>query len=379
MLKGLINAPINLFHDKIPKGRIFNRLTRNINYINTYAISSTIGDLIRISGSIFICYHYYKLSIFLIPLVGILSYFFKKYYNQASKYTNMMNNRSSPKTLIILNEIIPGITTIRAFKKEKEYTKKFNTLLDEQYILDRFSRGIYYWMDICTDFLKFIFIAIIVIYAMFNEKYFTSQSISLMFDNIKEAQVSFVNLLWIFTYLQETMLNYSRCIEYINLESEKNLDVTLPKDLEIWPDLGKIEFLNFSVRYRPDTEIVFKNLNFTISGNEKIGVVGRSGSGKSTLSLCLFRILEPFEGKILIDGQDITLVGLRALRMKMTIIPQEPTLFKGTLRYNIDPLNTKTDKEIEDIMKEIGFWYITETNEKGINMLVRIIIKLDIK
>ena len=153
------------------------------------------------------------------------------------------------------------------------------------------------------------------------------------------------------------------------IESEKP-SVVKPKDEELekknWPEQGRIRFENYSVRYRPTTEIVLKNLNFEINGNEKIGVVGRTGSGKSTICLCLFRILEPLNGTIYIDDEDITKIGLDILRKNLTIIPQDPCLMEGSLKYNIDPFDKAEDEEIVTILKKIGFEY-TETDQQILN------------
>ena len=126
--------------------------------------------------------------------------------------------------------------------------------------------------------------------------------------------------------------------------------------------MEKIEFKNFSVKYRPDTKIVLKNLTFTINSGEKIGVVGRTGSGKSTLCLCLFRILEPTFGKIFIDDVDITKIGLSLLREIITVIPQDPTLIEGTLRENLDPMGIFTDDDMTFNMNLIGLAYLLENN-----------------
>ena len=121
------------------------------------------------------------------------------------------------------------------------------------------------------------------------------------------------------------------------------------------------------MKYRPNTEIVLKNLNFVIQGQEKVGIVGRTGSGKSTITLCLFRILEATEGKILIDGVDISTLGLEILRHNLTIIPQDPALMEGSLRYNIDPLEKSEDNEIIKVMQKIGFDYIIKRDKEGLN------------
>ena len=108
----------------------------------------------------------------------------------------------------------------------------------------------------------------------------------------------------------------------------------------------KTPFLLFQVRYRPNTPLILKGINISISGGEKIGVVGRTGSGKSTLVQALFRLVEPAEGKIIVDGIDICTLGLHDLRSRFGIIPQEPVLFEGTIRSNIDPIGQYSDAEI---------------------------------
>jgi ABC-type multidrug transport system fused ATPase/permease subunit len=202
-----------------------------------------------------------------------------------------------------------------------------------------------------------------------NEDEVTSQSVGITFTYSVVLQE---NLGWGFSIaadLENIMISLERCLQYTRIESEAP-NVIRPKDEELvekkWPNEGKIKFENYSVKYRPNTEIVLKNLNFEINGNEKIGIVGRTGSGKSTICLCLFRILEPLEGTIYIDGEDITKIGLEILRKNLTIIPQDPCLMEGSLRYNIDPFDSKNDEEIISILKKIGFEY-TETDDQILN------------
>ena len=142
-----------------------------------------------------------------------------------------------------------------------------------------------------------------------------------------------------------------------NYEQEPHKDAS-------WPQKGAIEIENVEARYREKTELVLKGLNLKIEGGSKIGVVGRTGAGKSTLSLILLRILELESGKIKVDGVDISKVSIRQLRDKITIIPQEPTLFKGTLRYNLDPLDQSTDEEVLEVLKKSGLVDIINKKKK---------------
>ena len=125
-------------------------------------------------------------------------------------------------------------------------------------------------------------------------------------------------------------------------------------DGEDWPSKGAIDFKKCNLRYRKDTELVLKDLTFDVQPGQKIGVVGRTGAGKSTMSVALSRLVELESGQILIDGEDIAKVGLNTLRSRITFISQDPCLFTGSLRYNVDPFNQFSDAKIENIAREAG-------------------------
>ena len=161
----------------------------------------------------------------------------------------------------------------------------------------------------------------------------------------------------------------SRCEKYTKIPQEKYMmnnksDIV---DNNIFNE-GKIKFENFNVKYRPNEPLVLKNINIEIHPGEKIGIVGRTGGGKTTLSLCLFRILEADSGKILIDNIDINQLDLITLRKNISIIPQEPTLIEGSLRYNIDPYNNYQDSEINTLINELSL----ENFMKGKNLEYKI-------
>lgn len=123
---------------------------------------------------------------------------------------------------------------------------------------------------------------------------------------------------------------------------------------ESWPSMGEIIFENVDFAYRPGLPIVLKNLNLNIKSGEKIGICGRTGAGKSTIMSALYRLNELTAGKILIDNVDISQLGLFDLRRKLAIIPQDPVLFRGTIRKNLDPFNERTDDELWDALVRGG-------------------------
>lgn len=129
---------------------------------------------------------------------------------------------------------------------------------------------------------------------------------------------------------------------------------------EQWPQQGKIEFKDVELRYRPNTDIVLRKLNFEVSPGHKVGIVGRTGAGKSTISMALTRIVELEGGKIEIDGVDTSKLNIPDLRSQITMIPQDPIMFLGTLRYNLDPFDEHTDERIMELVKKAGLEYLLE-------------------
>jgi ABC-type multidrug transport system fused ATPase/permease subunit len=152
---------------------------------------------------------------------------------------------------------------------------------------------------------------------------------------------------------EQNMNAVERVLEYVDVEQEAQAHIPETKPPRDWPSQGVVEFINYSTRYRADLDPVLRNLTFKIDAGQKVGIVGRTGAGKSSLALAIFRGLEADAGKILIDKTDIGLIGLQDLREAITIVPQDPTLFTGTLRSNLDPFELFTDEEIFTALRRV--------------------------
>jgi ATP-binding cassette subfamily C (CFTR/MRP) protein 1 len=224
------------------------------------------------------------------------------------------------------------------------------------------------------DLVSYLFIAFVVVFSILYKDFLDTQSIGIMIVQSNVIQISLLSFLFNLSSIENNMVSMERCLRYTDIPEEQPNQLANDKELESWPFAGKIRFENYSVKYRPDTEIILKNINFEILPKEKVGVVGRTGSGKSTLCLGLFRLIEPFIGTIYIDDIDITAIGLHKLRSSLTIIPQDPSLVEGSLRYNIDPVDKYTEEEILNVMKMIGFAYIVERSNEGLNQMVTIYV-----
>ena len=383
MLTRLIRAPINLYHDTVPKGQIFNRLSNDLFKIDIgesfmfYNVTSYSANLL---GQVVVCAIYQPYCLILVPFIIILGLFTMRYYLNCSREISRLESISRSPMLNSVNETVYGALTIRAFQLSNYFTDDFRGKADNFLKTRIFLVGIMNWYTLMLDFLSYTFIVFLLLFSIFARFDFEPATIGILLTYCVQIQDELVRYLTCRSNLENDMVGLERCIAYTKIISERPEKVKKDDELGEWPPEGGIRFENYSVQYRPETEIVLKNLNFEIEPKEKIGIVGRTGSGKSTIALCLFRILEAKEGKIIIDNTDISEIGLNKLRSNITIIPQDPTLMEGSLKFNIDPLGLHSDQEIESVMREIGFWYICERNleenknkpdnEKGLNMII---------
>jgi len=422
MINTLIKAPINLFHDSTPKGRIFNRLSKDLENVDysMYNVGGILVSLFTCIGAIIICALFEVYSLGFIPILLILGYIVYKYYIKTSRDLQRLEGVSRSPILNIISEIIPGAMTVRVFKTENSYKKHFYSKVDDNMKVNYFMNGCACWFGLYADFITFLFLIGLIIFIVVFRNNFSPQSIGLLITYSFRIQTEIFNLLMRFAIFENNMVSMERCLSFTNLIQEKpsecqkdflledNIDIslknnninsliTLSEEIKInikiqnenivdylsennkiiWPSKGLIEFKNYSVKYRDDTPIVLDNLNFIINSNEKIGIIGRTGSGKSTICNSLFRIIEPFKGTIFIDGIDITNIGLKKLRKNITIIPQDPCILKGTLKYNIDPMNYSKDEDIAKVLKMVGFnideeykGIYKEIGDKGDNLSV---------
>ena len=235
----------------------------------------------------------------------------------------------------------------------------FYEKINDCYKVNLASRGAYNWYHQQFDLIGLLYSIYLVVMTSFFQNNYTVQSVGIMFTYSLMLEQGLASSFSMFSDLETSMISMERCYKYTQLKPEKNF--TLPEDNYLkeknWPNEGKIKFSDLSIKYRPNTEVVLKHINFEILPGEKVGICGRTGSGKSTICLSIFRLIEPYTGTIYIDDVDIQKVGLNLLRSNLTYIPQEPTIMEGTLKFNIDPFNIYKNEKIVEVLKFIGFEY----------------------
>jgi ABC-type multidrug transport system fused ATPase/permease subunit len=325
MLTNLVHAPINLFHDTTKKGVIINRISKDLAAIDSYTMyifGSTIVYFFSFLGAIVVCSLMNIWCLVFLPIILIFGLSINRFYMNCSRDLSRLDGIARSPLINLLSATLPGVSTIRAFKYEKIYENKFFDIVDEFSKVRFFANAASAWFGMTIDFLSVTFLFFLMTYLVLFRDQFTSQSAGLILTYYVVMQENVFRFLNFSTYFENAMVSMERCMRFFTIPQEKPRELPEDKNLANWPYEGKIIFKDYSVKYRPDNEIVLKNLNLEIKGGEKIGVVGRTGSGKSTLCLCLFRILEPTTGTIIVDDVDLQNVGLKLLRSRITIIPQ---------------------------------------------------------
>ena len=358
LLTRLLQAPINLFHDVVPRGQVLNRLSKDLdNSIRFFwTFNSTFRLFFQLLSCVFVSILFNWWSIFFFPIMVIIDYNIFNFYIKGGRDLNHLEGGTRSPIISGFSETLNGITSIRGFGFQDNFRKKYHSRLNDFYRVLIYQNGCTSWFALNIDLVSFCLLFIVLTFAIIFKNYVSPDAIGLLLTYTLKLIDFTYSFFEQYTLFERLLASIERCDSFTHIVQEAPSFQKGDENLRKigFPQYGKLSFVSYSARYRPDTELALKNLNLEIKPHEKIGVVGRTGSGKSTLCLCVFRILEASTGKILIDDIDISKIGLKLLREIITVIPQDPTLIEGTLKDNLDPIHRFTEEEIEQQMKEIG-------------------------
>lgn len=260
---------------------------------------------------------------------------------------------------------------IRGFGKEEEFIKMNLDRVNTNLKMDFHSNAANDWLGCRLELLGSIVLCVAaVMLVVLPISFITPASASLSLSYGLSLNSSLAASVFFSCTIENKMVSVERIRQYIRLQSEAALTIEGSVPYEDWPQKGNIRIQNLKARYQPTMPLVLNGISLDIVGGQKIGVVGRTGSGKSTLIQVLFRIIEPAGGCILFDDVDISSVGLHDLRSRLGIIPQDPVLFEGTVRTNMDPLNTHTDAEILEGLQKCQLADVVESRSGKLEAIV---------
>ncbi|KRF85621.1 multidrug resistance-associated protein 1 isoform X6 [Drosophila virilis] len=348
LLSSVLHWPMELF-ETTPQGRILNRFSKDIHVVDAtlpmllrvvlfcaIAVLATIV-VISISTPIFLA---------VIVPIGFIYYFAQRFYVATSRQLMRLESVSRSPIYSHFGETVTGVSTIRAYTVQDRFIEESDNKVDKNQVCKYPSLIANRWLAVRLEMVGNLIILFASLFAVLGGQ----TNPGLVGLSVSYALQVTQTLNWLVRMssdIETNIVSVERIKEYGETKQEAawelEEDKKKPKN---WPEDGRVEFKDFQVRYREGLELVLRGVSFNISGGQKVGIVGRTGAGKSSLTLALFRIIESAGGKILIDGIDIATMGLHMLRSRLTIIPQDPVLFSGSLRSNLDPFEVKTDDEI---------------------------------
>nr|XP_014970252.1 ATP-binding cassette sub-family C member 8 isoform X5 [Macaca mulatta] len=337
LLNRIILAPMRFF-ETTPLGSILNRFSSDCNTIDQH-IPSTLECLSRstllcVSALAVISYVTPVFLVALLPL-AIVCYFIQKYFRVASRDLQQLDDTTQLPLLSHFAETVEGLTTIRAFRYEARFQQKLLEYTDSNNIASLFLTAANRWLEVRMEYIGACVVLIAAVTSISNSLH-RELSAGLVGLGLTYALMVSNYLNWMVRNLADMELQLGavkRIHGLLKTEAESYEGLLAPSLIpKNWPDQGKIQIQNLSVRYDSSLKPVLKHVNALISPGQKIGICGRTGSGKSSFSLAFFRMVDTFEGRIIIDGIDIAKLPLHTLRSRLSIILQDPVLFSGTIR-----------------------------------------------
>jgi len=378
----VMRAPTSFF-DTTPVGRIVSRFAKDLNTID--------GELPNFFDfflfcTLFVCFTMITIiavtPLFALVAVPAMTLYIMtlNYFRRVSREAKRLESIARSPVYSHYSETLGGINTIRAYRASDRFLKENALKVDNSirgfYVNKVADRWLSVRLELLGSFIGFGSAMMAVATAVLdhgekpsNPEYVGLAGLALSFA----IQVTGL-LNWTvrsFANVESGMNATERVLHYIDeIPQEAAHESANPPDAS-WPQEGKITLENVEMRYRKDTPLVLKGLNLTINAGEKVGIVGRTGSGKSSLLLTLLRLVEPQDtSKIIIDGVDVTKIGISELRRKLGIIPQNPTLFSGTIRGNLDPFNEHSDAEIKEALSKCEMLDAVNAMEGGLDAAV---------
>ncbi|XP_040992853.1 putative ABC transporter C family member 15 [Juglans microcarpa x Juglans regia] len=373
MLNSVLRAPMAFF-DSTPFGRILNRASTDQSVLDL-ELAGRVGwcafSIIQLLGTIAVMSQVaWEVFVIFIPVTAICIWYQQYYIPTARELARLAGIQRAP-ILHHFAESLAGAATIRAFDQENRFIGGNLGLVDNHSRPWFHNVSAMEWLSFRLNLLSnFVFAFSLVLLVTLPEGIINPSIAGLAVTYGINLNVLQASVIWNICNAENKMISVERILQYSNITSEAPLVIEESRPPNNWPEVGTICFKNLQIRYAEHLPSVLKNINCTFPGRKKVGVVGRTGSGKSTLIQAIFRIVEPREGSIIIDNVDICKIGLHDLRSSLSIIPQDPAMFEGTVRANLDPLKQYSDYETWEALNKCQLGHLVRAKEEKLDSTV---------
>ncbi|PWA81661.1 ATP-binding cassette subfamily C member 8 [Artemisia annua] len=373
LITSLFRAPMS-FYDSTPMGRIISRVSSDLSVIDldlamkfTVGVGTTMNTYFSFGILAFLTW---PVLFIIIPTVYV-TILLQKFYYASAKELMRLDGTSKSFVASHLAQSIAGAVTIRAFGEEDRFFIEHLNIIDGNASPYFHSFSANEWLIqrleiLCAVVVSSSALAITLLPFQASDSGLIGMSLSygLSLNIFLVISVQFQ------CQLSNLIVSVERVEQYMHIQSEAPEIIESNRPSTNWPSVGRVVIENLKIRYQPNSPLVLQGISCVFEGGHKIGIVGRTGSGKTTLISALFRLVEPTEGRIIIDDLDITSIGLHDLRSSFGIIPQEPTLFSGSVRYNLDPLSEHSDHELWKVLEKCQLREAIQDKKEGLDSLV---------
>ncbi|KAF9120571.1 hypothetical protein BGW39_011263 [Mortierella sp. 14UC] len=372
-LQNIFRAPSSFF-DTTPLGRIINRFSKDVD-----ATDNLLSEAYRMfTGTAAIVLSTFILisvifPYFLIPLVPMLIFYYYAavYYRSSSREIKRIDSILRSSLYAHFSETLSGLATIRAYREQERFIGRNAYFIDLENRPYFMSYSIQRWLGVRIETIANTLVFCTSLLGVCGRFDIEAATIGLVLSYSMSVTGTFNWCVRQFAEVENNMNAVERLYHYseeLTIEADAIIPDNRPSDS--WPSAGAISIRNLEMRYRPELPSVLHDLSLDIQGGEKIGVVGRTGAGKSSIMMALFRLVEPTKGTMEIDGVDICKIGLFDLRTRLAIIPQDPVLFSGTIRSNLDPFEKRTDQELWEVLERSDLKAYVTSCEGGLDSQV---------
>ncbi|KAF2534155.1 hypothetical protein F2Q70_00030476 [Brassica cretica] len=386
MLNSIMRAPMLFFHTN-PTGRVINRFSKDIGDIDRNVanlMNMFMNQLWQLLSTFALIGTVSTISLWAIMPLLILFYAAYLYYQNTSREVKRLDSVTRSPIYAQFGEALNGLSSIRAYKAYERMAKINGKSMDNNIRFTLANTSSNRWLTIRLETLGGVMIWLTATFAVLrngnaeNQAGFAS-TMGLLLSYTLNITSLLSGVLRQASRAENSLNSVERVGNYIDLPSEAADVIENNRPVSGWPSRGSIKFEDVYLRYRTGLPPVLHGLSFSVSPSEKVGVVGRTGAGKSSMLNALFRIVEVEKGRIMIDDYDVAKFGLMDLRRVLSIIPQSPVLFSGTVRFNIDPFSEHNDADlwealqrahIKDVIARNPFGLDAEVSEGGENFSV---------